>query len=254
MADERNGNSGRMAGSPVLGEVIEASTTRFVAQCPPERLHEPPALGAFVKIAPSRTTPAATGRLSEPEPEDPFADPPSSQNGFALYPSRRSDLSRLTDASEGTLYALVASATTGSTEPGRRPSAYGLDEATLRREQPQIFDLLATEFAALLVGTTENGMVHLGLPSRPPRLHALVTACSPEETVALTEGPDFARLILQAVCETPTDELLVASLRHACRSRNEDFSYLVRVGKQLALLLRDDPERLATLLRKLQPR
>ena len=34
---------------------------------------------------------------------------------------------------------------------------------------------------------------------------------------------------------------------------NNDFAFLVRAGKRLALLLRDDPERLSALLRKLEP-
>ena len=173
MTDERNGISGAdrgggrhstSTGSAVLGEVVEASTARFVAQCPPDKLHAPPALGAFVKIAPPGANVAAARALPEPEQEDPFADPPlPSCNSLAarsLSPPALMPLSYLTDlpdAREGTLYALVASATTGSAEPGRRPAAYGLDEATLRREQPQIFDLLATEFVALPVGTAENG-------------------------------------------------------------------------------------------------
>src|SRR5438477_9137915 len=87
-----------------LGEIIEASTTRFVAQCPPERLHAPPAFGAFVKVSPrgaALTAPA-------PRSSDPFANP-APRPSLALPPGTPDD----------TLYALVFSATTGSADPGR---------------------------------------------------------------------------------------------------------------------------------------
>src|SRR5262249_50053670 len=126
----------RMRASP-LGEVIEASTTHFVAQCPPARLHAPPDFGAFVKVLPPGHSDCGTPAPSDTENllEDPFADPRSPEPF---------DLPAVTP--DGTLYALVFSATTASAEPGRRPAAYGLEETRLREEQPQIFDLLATEF------------------------------------------------------------------------------------------------------------
>ena len=226
-----------------IGEVLAANTTRFVAQCPMDRLHDPPALGTFVRILPpgvaaSPGTPAAPVDIVD---EDPFADP-------VPVTSRT-----LPAAPEATLYALVYSATTGSLEPGRRAAAYGLDEAQLREEQPQIFDLLATEFSALHVGFMREGRLRPYLPSRPPRLHAMVEACSREETCALTDTPDLLRTLLGATAEVSADELIAACLRDAYECRDRDFPYLVRMGKQLAILLREDPERLAALLRKLEP-
>src|SRR5690242_10333875 len=128
---QRNGH----LSAPVLGEIVEASTTRFVAQCPPERLHAPPAFGTFVKVLPSGTDAMRAGEASGKKADrfdDPFADPPAAAPS-ALPPG----------TPEGALYALVFRASTGSAEPGRRPAAYGLDEDALRQEQPQIFDLLA---------------------------------------------------------------------------------------------------------------
>src|SRR5205823_13152688 len=81
---------------PVVGEVIEAGTTRFTAQCPRERLHAPPAFGAFVNVLPAEASPAAAEGSVLLEEDDPFADPPA--------PTSR-DLPPGTPA--GTLYALV---------------------------------------------------------------------------------------------------------------------------------------------------
>ena len=225
-----------------IGEVLAANTTRFIAQCPADRLHDPPALGAFVRILPPGATASPGASAGDVETlDDPFADP---------VPSKPVVLTAVPD---DTLYAIVFSATTGSLDPGRRAAAYGLEEAQLREEQPQIFDLLATEFAALHIGFLREGRLRPYLPSRPPRLHAFVEACSPAETYALTETPDLLRTLLAATGEVSADELIAACLRHAYECRNRDFSYLVRMGKQLAILLREDPERLAALLRKLEP-
>ena len=232
-------------GAQIAGEVIEASTTRFTAQCPAERLHLPPDFGAFVKILPPGTKPApfhdAHPALSAVQEADPFADPP--EISTALH----------TDAADGTLYALVYFALTGSIEPGRRAAAYGLEEDELHRQQPQIVALLATEFAALHVGYAQAGRIRPYLPPRPPRLHARVWECTPAEVCALTESSDFLRPLLVPTGEVSPDELIAACLRTACLYRDNDTAYLVRMGKQLAMLLREDPERLTALLRKLEP-
>ena len=36
----------------ILGEVVGASTDRFIAECPSARLYQPPSFGSFVKISP----------------------------------------------------------------------------------------------------------------------------------------------------------------------------------------------------------
>lgn len=226
--------------------MIEAGTTRFTAQCPPERLHLPPDFGAFVKILPPGakpvTAPETTGTLPALREDDPFAEP-----------TLRSPADRAAETVDGTLYALVYHALTGSIEPGRRAAAYGLEEEELHRQQPQIVALLATEFAALHLGYAQAGRIRLHLPPRPPRLHARVWECTPDEVCALTADPDFLRTLLVPTGMVSPDELLAACLRSATLCRPDDTGYLVRMGKQLALLLRDDPERLTALLRKLEP-
>ncbi len=229
----------------LAGEVIEASTTRFTAQCPSERLHLPPDFGAFVKILPPGAKPPfvpdALPDLHAAREIDPFADP--------LPASARA----LDTAADGTLYALVYFALTGSIEPGRRAAAYGLEEDELHRQQPQIVALLATEFSALHVGYAQDGRIRSHLPPRPPRLHARVWECTPAEVCALTEDTDFLRPLLVPTGEVSPDELIAACLRSAYLYRDRDTAYLVRMGKQLAMLLREDPERLTALLRKLEP-
>jgi hypothetical protein len=226
-----------------IGEVIASSTTGFTAQCPRALLHQPPAFGALVKVEPGDRSPAV--RMNGDAPSATVVD------YFAERPAPVRDLPAGT--ADGTLYAIVYDAATGSAEPSRRPTAYGLAEHDLRQQQPQIFDLLATHFSALHVGYARDGRFHAGLPPRPGRLHAAVAECSPAEVCVLTEAPELLRALVKAPAEAPVDELIAACVRHAYTCRGEDYAYLVRAGKQLAALLRDDPDRLNALLARLEP-
>ena len=204
-----------------LGEVVEASTAYFRAQCPRSLLHEPPELGAFVKITPRGATiphreDSAHAAALE---EDPFADPPA--------PSALEQA----DAPDGSLYAVVCLAATGPSEPGRRASAYGLDEELLREQQPQIFELLCTEFVARPVAHVESGRIRIALPPRPPRLHAPTRDCNEQETCAIADAPDFLRALLAFPVESNADEIIVACLRRAFKACHQDFAFLVRAGK-----------------------
>ncbi len=202
-----------------LGEIIEANTTGFIARC--AVLHEPPAFGAFVKVS------------AAPQPgEDPFA-----AASFA----------------DGAIYALVAEATTTGTDPGRRPAAFGLTEDELRRDQPQVFELLATDFTAITIGHAACGAVRCYLPPRPPRIHQRVWPCGDAEVAALTGNPGYLRAILSRAPLGLCEELIAAAIRCALEARGGDVDFLVGAGKLVAQLLRDDFDRLHAVLSKLPP-
>ena len=233
-----------------IGEIIEAGTTAFVAQClemPRERearLYDPPPFGSFVKIgkpASAAQTPAVS--VSIFEEEDPFADsvPLAVNAGAGLAPA---------------VYALVYGANTASLEPNRRPSALGFeDEDEMRSKQPQIFELLRTEFSGLLVAYSEGGDKPLRrhLPPLPPRIHSWVYPCTPEETRLLTEDLSFLRSVLLpsggALAGVPSDELAAACLRLARETHPDDQLFLVRAGQTLARFMPNDYERLQAILR-----
>ncbi len=243
-----------------IGEVIEAGTTAFVAQClevPREivpRLYDPPPFGSFVKIG--KPMPVQEQSADMPplgieagvadEEDDPFAlafDPPPMQvsAGLGLPPA---------------VYALVYGANTASLEPNRRPSALGFaDEDEMRLQQPQIFELLRTEFSGLLIAYSEGGDKPLRrhLPPLPPRIHSRVYPCSLEETRLLTDDLSFLRGLLLpsggALAGVPSDELAAACLRTAREAHADDQAFLLRAGRTLATLLATDFERLQAILR-----
>ena len=145
---------------------------------------------------------------------------------------------------------LVFSVSTHSIEPNRRPTAYGKTEEELRMEQPQIFELLKTELRAIIVGYVDGTGSHPFLPPQPPRIHSFVHPCDAEETRMFTAASDYLRTIVNTP-RLPTDDLLIASVRNAWAARGRDKAYLVSIGKDLSRLIRDDYDRLSSIIRRI---
>jgi hypothetical protein len=147
-------------------------------------------------------------------------------------------------------YGLVFDIRTQSADANRKPTAYGMTEDELRREQPQIFELLRTEFDVVIVGHSgDRGPVQI-LPPQPPGIHAFCYPCDEREVKALTANGDYVRTIL-AASQLPSDDLIIASVRNAWAVRGFDMAYLVTLGKELSRLIRDDYERLSSLIRRI---
>ncbi|GAB4357656.1 MAG: hypothetical protein Fur0042_27060 [Cyanophyceae cyanobacterium] len=212
-----------------IAEAIECSTAEYVAQClePEELNYSPiPAFGSWVR--------------SHDEESD---------NG---------------------IYGVVYHVTTSPIDSVHRARALGLSLQELREEQPQIFSMLRPEFRVAIVGfvdprspalapTATNGRpkgngnsaiagrIYQHLPPRPPQIHQSVYACTPEEAIAFTEELDFLRTLLQ-LSGMPTDALIAATLREIYRLRSGDRPWLVRAGRALSVLLKDDYDRLRAIL------
>ena len=152
--------------------------------------------------------------------------------------------------SEVSIIGIVFNVFTHSIEPNRRPTAYGKTEEELRMEQPQIFELLRTEFQALVVGYLDGDRpVHV-MPPQPARIHSFAYLCDDEEVRNFTRTEDYLRSILSAA-KVPTDELLITTMRTTLEAHGRASEYLVRMGKELSRLLRDDYDRLSSMLRRI---
>ena len=148
------------------------------------------------------------------------------------------------------VYGLVYEIITGSKEPGRKPDAYDMSIEELRREQPQIFELLKTEFHVLTLGYNESEKIRFALSPLPPPIHSFVYECTDEEKVALSSEDFFLRSIISST-NVPVDDLIISSLLGAQSARKKDGDYIVRMGKSLSRFLKDDYERLSSILRRL---
>ena len=192
--------------SDKIGEVIEASTGQFVAEC--YELHAPPPLGSLVK----------------------------------------------TSDGEVEIYGVVCNASTESVDPGRRPIARGKEEATeedIYRQHPQLSKLLRSTFDTLVIGHGQEGVIHHYLPPRPPRVHSFVYPCSQDEVRRFTQSLDFLTVLLFAKINS-VDEIVSACLRQASSAHTDRHAFLVKAGKELAILLGDELNRLNAILRRIK--
>ncbi len=190
-----------------LAEVIETSTTEFLAQC-----------------------------LS---PDD---------LKLAVMPEFGSLVKARDEESGNQILAAVYSATTAPIDSVHRARALGLSIEELREEQPQIFAMLKTEFKAVILGfTNPQGRCYQFLPPRPPQIHQSVYTCTDQEVITFSEQLDFLRPLLD-IAGAPADALTAATMRQIYQVRQLDRAWLVKAGRNLSLLLREDYDRLRYIL------
>jgi len=92
-----------------------------------------------------------------------------------------------------------------------------------------------------------SGPCYQYLPPRPPQIHQGVYHCEPSEIIRFTEELDFLRTLLD-VKTVPVDSLVAAVLREIYRLRQADRDWLVQAGRKLSTLLKDDYDRLRYIL------
>jgi hypothetical protein len=197
-----------MAESERVGEVVEASTTAFSAQC--YELYQIPPLGSLVKCG------------------DAAAE----------------------------LYGIVYNAATTSLEPGRRPIARGRDESdeeAIYRSSPQLAKLLRSQFEAVVVGHREGEKLYQRLPPRPARIHSFAYQCTPQEVMDFGKSFDFLNILLNASLPIPAEELVGAVLRQMSQAHKDPRAFLVAAGRELAILLSGNLNRLNAILGRLNP-
>ncbi|MDD4876087.1 MAG: hypothetical protein PHQ86_03000 [Dehalococcoidales bacterium] len=197
----------RMDNAQRLGEVIEASTTDFTAQC--FELFQSPPLGSLVKT--------------------------------------------IDESAE--LFGIVCHATTASLETGRRPIARGKDETNdeaIYQSNPQLLQLLRSEFSVLVVGHKKNEKLYYYLPPKPARIHSFVYLSSTDEMKEFSQSFDFLNVLLNSHLLIPTEELVAAALRQISQVFEDPYSFLVTAGKELAILLGGDFNQIKTIMGKLK--
>jgi hypothetical protein len=96
----------------------------------------------------------------------------------------------------------------------------------------------------------QAGVIYQHLPPRPPQLHQAVFVCDPEEVIRFTEKLDFLRSFLQ-MSAAPIDALIAATLREIYQLRKADRDWLVQAGRTLGVLLKDDYDRLRAILNQI---
>ncbi len=151
---------------------------------------------------------------------------------------------------------VVFNISTQSIEPGRRAMAFGMSANDLRMQQPQIFELLRTHFQVHVLGYMEGADPVQVLPPQPAPVHSFVHECDDELVKQWTASDEYLRSLLNRPAQRlPADDLVIALVRRALRAhesvRETAREFGLRTGKQLARLLRDDYDRLGSILRRI---
>jgi hypothetical protein len=155
-----------------------------------------------------------------------------------------------TSDGQRTTYAVIAHVEHASVDPSRRAIPLGRTWEQLEREQPQVRELLTTEFQALCVAyRLDPGHVHHFLPPAPPRVHDFVDECEPGEIVELTDDLTFIRT-LGASGLPVAGELIAAAVRGAAEHHPDLDAFLIRAGREVADLYRGDYEQATAILRR----
>ena len=156
---------------------------------------------------------------------------------------------------EGPVYGIVGEVATRSIDPARHPIPRGRDEETedgVYLSNPQLSRLLLTEFQSVVVGHQDNGRLLRYLAPLPPRIHSFVYRCGGEELRTFSNSLDFLSILLAAPIGGQ-DDVIASFLRQASASHPEPERFLIDSGKELAVLLGGQLQRLNTVLRRLSP-
>lgn len=167
-------------------------------------------------------------------------------------PSFGSFLKSVSEDRSLTVYGVVYDIFTGPQDQQHKPTALRMTRSELQREQPQIFSLLKTEWRAVIVGYKDATRSECGLPPYPPEVHDFVYPLDDHELIEASEDLEFLRMLSSAP-DVPADELTAAVIRNAVKVRSDAYDYLLEAGRHLSKLLRDDYDRLASVLRRIKP-
>ncbi|MCS7012117.1 MAG: hypothetical protein RMI34_00280 [Chloroherpetonaceae bacterium] len=148
------------------------------------------------------------------------------------------------------VYGIVSFIEHAPFDSSRKILPHGKSRDELRKEMPQVFELLQTEFTAIAVGVeTAEGKLVQTVPPTPPDLHDFVYATSSHDLARFLErAPTFLRLVLQSR-STVSDEIIVAFFRNYQAQMSRQC--LVKLGKELSYLLSDDYRRLESILMRI---
>ncbi|MGD1918081.1 MAG: HAS-barrel domain-containing protein [Pleurocapsa sp.] len=196
-----------------IGEVIETSTTQYLAQClEPEDLKFPvmPPFGSWIKSF----------------------DEESGNKILAV-------VTYVTTSPIDSVHRAWAVGLSLEELRAQQPQIF----AMLKTE----FKAAIVGFEAPNNNEDGLGQVYQYLPPRPPQIHQSVYRCDREEVANFTENLDFLRTLLQAK-DIPVESLVAASVREVYRQRQANREWLVNVGRTISTLLKDDYDRLRYIL------
>lgn len=147
------------------------------------------------------------------------------------------------------VYGIVSGAYTGSLDGMSKAKAFFKSIHELKMEQPQIFELLRTEFSCVVVGYAQHGRYHPYYPPTHVSLHLPVEMAGDDEVLVISQHVGFLEKTLNSPAGNG-EELTAAAIRTAARLHPDPREYIVRVGRELLKMLNYDTQRLKSILER----
>jgi hypothetical protein len=112
------------------------------------------------------------------------------------------------------IFGIIYDITTGPIDSIRQPVTYKKTEEELLAEQPQIFEFLATSFACIAIGYTENEKMFYNIPPQPPKMHTFVDYATNKEYEQCFAHQHFLHILFNSNIPFNIQELLLAIIKH----------------------------------------
>jgi hypothetical protein len=192
-----------------IGEVIQTSTTEFLAQClEPENLSFPsmPPFGSWVKSI----------------------DEESGNKILAI-------VTYVTTSPIDSVHRARALGLSLSELKEQQPQIF----AMLKTEFRAVIVGFETPPISHNGSSSPQGTIYQYIPPRPPQIHQAVYTAQASEITNFTDDPNFLRILL-SLQDSPVESLIAAVLREVYRLRGGDRQWLINAGRTLSVLLKND--------------
>ncbi|WAL62556.1 HAS-barrel domain-containing protein [Thermocoleostomius sinensis] len=221
-----------------IAEVIETSTTEFLAQClEPEDLSFAvmPPFGSWVKAIDEESGNQIYAVVYHATTSPIDSVHRARALGLSLQELREQQPQIFAMLKTEFRAAIVGFQLSAPTQNGAQHRSNGTNGATNKATR----------------STTPVGSdsLYQHLPPRPPQVHQAVFRCASDEVVQFSDRLDFLRTLLQ-LSSAPVDALVAATLREVYQLRQADRRWLVEAGRSLSVLLKDDYDRLRIILQQ----
>lgn len=166
-------------------------------------------------------------------------------------PPALGELVKVQTDGEDYCYGVVTYGTTSSPDAGRRVvrrATEDVHDEAIYDQHPQLSRLLQTTFRAKMVGWREGDMIRQSVPPTPPPLHHTVYRSPADVEKLVGRGFYYFRLLLDETGEVPAEHVIAAHVRYAYREQGRNDAWLERAARELASLLKNDHERLMSVL------
>ena len=146
---------------------------------------------------------------------------------------------------------------TSSMYSDRQPFAFQKTEEELRIEQPQIFELLKTEFQVHFLGFCHSKSncknAFYCLPKRPPKMHSFVYKLSEEIGTFFFKSTEFLQIFFSFSKSIECfDDILISFLYCLFQTKIVEQSFLPAFCSTFSLLTKNDYYRLRLFLKRFQ--